>query len=240
MTSLLGKRLAVVLACVLLLAVTPAVFAAAPAAIIIPVSSGTVGWENINYDAGTSTWVSAPTPSGTRGAFVKAPTTLVLGSGSFHQVVGTNGNDAQRLQFSGLNGTALSTITELTYSTYVTTPGGQATYLQLAVDYTGDGAQDDRLFFEPVYQSGGYSGTPVPNQCAAIPNCVALNTWQTWDAKVGGWWLVSGAGGPPLITLADFITAHPTAAIVSTGYGFRLQAGGGAGAWTTSMVMWTT
>ena len=152
-----------------------------------------------------------------------------LGTGSVHLAVGQDGNDAARLRQPNYAGTLLSSITALSYSTFteVDGSGGQSPYLILSVDNTGDGVADAGLFFEPVYQTGAYAGDPVPNQGALV-----TDTWQTWDALVGGWWV--GTGGPPLVTLASYIAANPTATIVNTGTGLggvSIVAGFGAGAW---------
>ncbi|HEY2385412.1 MAG TPA: right-handed parallel beta-helix repeat-containing protein [Candidatus Binatia bacterium] len=199
------------------------------------------GWEIANFDATTNTEVGdATTTSGTDSDFVSGPATPPLGTGSLGQVVGTNGDDATRIRTNDCNGMLLSDVADLPFSywTYVSANnGGQATYIQLRIDQDGDGSTDDRLFFEPVYQNGGYSMivpfTPVPNQCPLDPiNCVVLNTWQFWDARVGGWWSDNeSAGGPPLITLADYVAEHPGAKIATDNPSLRVQAGGGAGAW---------
>ncbi len=198
------------------------------------------GWELVNFDATTSADVGdATTTSGTDANFVSGPGAPPLGTGSMQQVIGTNGDDATRLRTGNCNGTLLTDVISLplTYWTYVTTNmGAQATYLQLRVDQDGDGTTDDRLFFEPAYQNGGYgmiTGPPVPDQCPLDPvNCVVLNTWQFWDARIGGWWSDNeSAGGPPLITLADYAAEHPGVKVATDNPSLRVQAGGGAGAW---------
>ncbi len=196
------------------------------------------GWIIDNFDASTglSTGV-APTVSGTDGDFVTGPGTPPVGTGSFSQNIGTNGNDAQRLMTNAFNGMTLSSFTQIEYSTYVDTAvSDQATYIQLRIDKDGNGTTDDRLFFEPVYQNGTYGAlsysSAVPNQCGGDPSCVVNDTWQTWDADIGGWWSVNdSAGGPPNTKLADYITQYPGAKLSTTEPAFRMQAGGGAGAW---------
>jgi uncharacterized repeat protein (TIGR01451 family) len=155
-----------------------------------------------------------------------------LGAGSVHLAVGSNGGLNAQARNTAFAGTLLSSLTALSYSTYVDVDGsgGQAPYLNLLIDNDGNGTVDDQLFFEPAYQTGAYSGDPVPNQGA-----LQLRTWQTWDAFVGGWWALSaGTFGPPLVTLSTYIAAHPNATIVNTGTGLggvRVIVGSGAGAW---------
>lgn len=198
------------------------------------------GWEISNYDAATATASGNTTTSGTHGEFVNGPATPPAGVGSFHQAIGTDGNDAQRIRTSNYNGALLSTLTDISYSTYVTNPNNtaQATYIQLFVDLNGDGGTDDILFFEPVYQSGLYTTLPysssVPNQCGINSACVTPNTWQTWDADAGGWWsLNESAGGPPLTTLASYAAQHPGAKLITSSAAFRLTAGFGGPTWNS-------
>jgi uncharacterized repeat protein (TIGR01451 family) len=155
-----------------------------------------------------------------------------LGAGSVHLAVGSNGAASAQARNTAYAGTLLSQLEVLSYSTFVdvTGSGGQAPYLNLLIDTDGNGTSDDQLFFEPSYQTGAYAGDPVPNQGTVTPG-----VWQTWNAMTGGWWALSaGTGGPPLVTLATYIAAHPTATIVNSSGGLggiRIVAGLGAGAW---------
>ncbi len=195
------------------------------------------GWTELNFDDSTSIDSSATTTSGTESLLASGPAVPPLGSGSLKQVVGSNGNDATRILTSDFNGLALGDLTEITYSTYTDNAvSDQAVYLQFRIDKDGDGDTDDRLFYEPVYQNGTYGllgySTVVPNQCAGDPSCVINDTWQTWDADAGGWWSVNdSAGGPPLTTLAGYLTAYPLAKLSTDVPSIRVQSGGGAGAW---------
>lgn len=224
-------------ALVALLALLATAVGLAFASTVVVTPASPAGWEISNYDAPTDTASAAPTTSGTRGQFVNGPAAPPAGSGSFNQIVGSNGDDAQRIRTSAYNGLPLSSISELKYSTYVTNNnGGQATYVQLFVDQDGDGSTDDILFFEPVYQNGGYGtihpNDTVPNQCSLSPYCVTLNTWQSWDAKSGGWWsLNESGGGPPLITLAAYVAEHPGARLATDSPALRFTAGFGGLAW---------
>jgi uncharacterized repeat protein (TIGR01451 family) len=204
--------------------------------------------------AATLTFVTPDTPNGwqTRlvtsnpatvlptATFVNGPETPPAGSGSLKLTVGDNGDNAAEVRYSGAAGVLLSSITSLSYSTYVTSfgSGGQAPYIILNLDEDANGSVDDQLFFEPVYQNGTYAtvqGVTVPDQCED-PACVVLGEWQTWDAHAGGWWsLDAGTFGPPLTTLAKYAADHPNARIVSPAPGglggLRIVTGFGTGAW---------
>lgn len=175
-------------------------------------------------------------------AFVNGPGTPPLGTGSAQFSVDASGATDAELRNGLYDGLSLAGITQLEYSTYVqNNNGGQAVYIILNVDRDNNGTIDDLLFFEPVYQNGAYAtllySAPVPNQCGANPACVTLNTWQTWDADIGGWWsLVDSAGGPPLTTLSSYAAQYPGSvirnAIGPTKGGVRLVAGfGGPADW---------
>ncbi len=165
--------------------------------------------------------------------FVSGPATPPLGIGSVRMQPGTDGDSAGRLRTTNLDGTLLSDLTSLSYQTYVSTNlNCQAPYLLIEVDLDSNTTADDYLFFEPCYQTGTYGGDNVPDQ-----GTVTLNTWQTWDAQVGGWWANSdGNGGPPLTTLATYIAAHPTATVATSALGgVRLQVGRGGAAWANNI-----
>jgi hypothetical protein len=172
---------------------------------------------------------SAATSTGSQG-FVNGPATPPAGVGSYQFTIGSNGDSYETFSRTDLAGKRLTDLSELSYHTYVSHfgSGGQAPYIDLTVDWNNNGTQNDTLTFEPVYQTGAFSGDPVPNQGA-----LALNTWQRWDAKVGGWWSdQAGTSGPPLVTLAHYQALHPDAKILNVGQGgFRLATGCGAAAW---------
>ena len=205
-----------------------------PGAVLAPiiVSSGNLsGWtiQDGHCDGGVSTGSVS---------FVSGPATPPLGAGSARYSVGADGDSFENLRNPNYNLTPLSSLTALSYSTYVSHPGsgGQAPYVVLNLDLDNDPATiDDQLFFEPTYQDGTYSGDPIPNQCGTGPNCVVPGSWQNWDALVGGWWTANeGTGGPPLHTIANYSAAHPGARIVnsSAGGGLRVVAGCGGADWT--------
>ncbi len=171
------------------------------------------------------------------GTFVNGPGVPPAGTGSFHMGVGSDGDSAIQIRTRDFDGMQLAQLTDFTYATYVEQNNvGQAPYAIINVDQDGDGAADDRLFFEPVYQNGTYStksGAVIPNQCGADPNCVAIGQWQTWDVRNGGLWAVNdGDFGPPLVSFDNYVLQHPTATVATSASGsIRVVAGGGAGAW---------
>jgi hypothetical protein len=230
-----------------------ALFSAATTAATIEVNEqnfGSSGWEFKTIDGNTGLVI--PSGGGYSGSLVMGPATPPIGSGSARLTTGPDGVNGQKLQTALFNGTKLSDITQLQYSTYVTTNNGgtpannqQAPYLQIALDRNNDSVADDALFFEPAYQTGTYSTTPnppavtIPDQRGGDGNAPNIGTWETYDALAGGWWSNNGddgagSGGPPLTTLAHYLATYPDATIVSTGSGggFRVVAGfGGATDW---------
>lgn len=199
-------------------AVTSWSFGAPCAPAVIPITPASLD--------GFATQIIGEPPTATI-QFVPGPGTPPNGSGSVQLATGANGDGAAQLRQSQYNLVPLADITSLSYNTYISAfgSGGQAPYLVLNINFGTGTSVDELLFFEPVYQDGTYSGDPVPNQGSPV-----LNTWQTWDALRGGW---HTGGGPPLITLAHYITLHPNARIINspTGGGLRIVAGLGAPDW---------
>lgn len=148
------------------------------------------------------------TSSGTGAfSFVNGPGTPPCDTGSAQFTV-PDGTSAAQLTTTAYNGTLLSDLTALSYSTYVQSSGGsqQAPYLILDIDTTGDGVADDTLIFEPAYQDSAHFPS---NPQSAIAN----GTWQTWDALNGGWYSTNGTGGtsPGTVkSLADYQAALPS------------------------------
>jgi hypothetical protein len=141
-----------------------------------------------------------------------------VGTGSVTLDTGTNhGDSAPQLVNQALAGTQLAALKTLSYSTLGSliagpTLSGQLPYLVLTIDTNNDGAEDDSLVFEPLYQHGYRSD--IPDQGA-----IQTGVWQRWDAAAGGWWSFSGtlAGASPgfgVKTLAEILKAAPDARIV--------------------------
>ncbi|MDQ3930349.1 MAG: hypothetical protein M3328_14550, partial [Chloroflexota bacterium] len=199
----------------------------APEALVVVRPSNMDGWATTNGHC------SGGTPTGSVG-FVTGPGSPPLGVGSFQFTTGTDGDSFPNIRNSNYHGIKLSQINAFSYNTYVSAPitnSGQAPYIILNIDNNGDNAVDEQLFFEPAYQKPAYG--PVPDQCPGMTNCVALNTWQHWDAKLGGWWVVTN-GGPPVMTLQTYAAANPNARIINSISGLggvRFVAGCGGSTW---------
>jgi hypothetical protein len=191
------------------------------------------GWAVANYDGKSAAETASATQAGTNGAFVTG--SAPLGAGSFHQVIGDSDTDEQMLRTTVADGTPLAQIAELSYWTYVHRPGAQASYLALQVDVNADGrwdrTLDDQLVFEPVYQDGSYAAfngdAKAPQQNGGAG--VVQDSWQHWDAKIGGWWSAKdNTSGPPLHTLAGYAQDHPGARLSADVPALRIAAGSGS------------
>jgi hypothetical protein len=205
------------------------IVSAAQSNVVTPANPG--AWTFTEFAGGTVDFASNPAGPGGTG-----DESLLFTAGDY-----PSGADAISRDFAGLK---ISDIDTLTYSTYVTSfTSGQAPYLVLNVDKDADGTCDTTLFFEPVYQNGGYAGDTVPDQ-----GDVVLNTWQTWNAAAGGWWDIPDTDGPvypgdtdafahfgpPVHTLATIAAENPDAVIcndpaygtfsISAGYGVAVTA----------------
>lgn len=157
------------------------------------------GWETRSSDSTAIT------------SFRTGPASAPIGNGSVQFNTGTDGDQYTMLYTTAYGGVPLSSITSIGYSTYVhSNVDGQAPYLVLRIDNTGDGNYDDRLYFEPTYQNGVYG---PPTQCPSFPSlCVGHDTWQTWDAFAGVWYDETTS---TYQTLATYLLGHPTATIVN-------------------------
>ena len=190
----------------------------------------------MNFSSFGATRVSAfsghltpPDPSTASLAFEFGPAVPPIGDGSGEWRVGADADSGQELRFEVLDGVLLADITRFGF--WTREEAGSATAavnLSMRVDWNNDGIEDDRIYFEPVYQ---HLSLGVPDQGA-----LAMNTWQEWDALAGGWWSNNDPAFTPAAvgTLAAYIAAHPGTKVIhhtDGSGGTRLIAGYGAGAW---------
>lgn len=189
----------------------------AHAATVVVTPSNSGNWAFDNRDANG---IVGANPGAT-GEFVNGPGTPPLGTGSAHLATGngtTGGDGSAELRNTGYSGVLLSSITALSYSTYMTQNNGQQfPYFGLMISTTGGSVSNDTLFFEPPYQTPGAGNPSLPNQ-----GPTALNQWQTWDAFSGGWWDNNGNANPGsgpngVDSLASFLALFPNATIVNAG-----------------------
>ena len=202
--------------------------AAALASLVLAATAtaATVVVNPANEDGWTAQHSTCGAPPTASQAFVSGPGNPPAGKGSREFRIGPNGDSFETYRNRNYNGMLLEDLTELSYWTYVQqNNSGQAVYLNLLVDWNNDGVTDDQLFFEPVYQNGDFG---FPDQ-----SDVTVGVWQKWDAMIGGWWALSaGTFGPPLVSLEDYIAAHPGARLtLGTVGSIRLAAGCGGAAW---------
>lgn len=188
--------------------------------------------------------------------FTNGPSKPPLHKGSLEFNAPVNGHARQvRMRNSNYSGILLSSITQLTYSTYVQKAGSKrdVPLLVLLVDIDGDGKaerdgiEDGRIphiTFIPRFQNlkdttgypvkfGWYKPKKTNDKGIRWQHPVRQNAWQTWDVLHGGWvnWTVVNNTvdtSPSLFSLSSFIAQHPNARIVNDkrGGGIRIQAGG--------------
>lgn len=149
--------------------------------------------------------------------YVSGPVKTPLGTGSAQLEV-TTSNQGYALQKAAYGGTKLTDITTLDYSTY-TNSDLVAPTLQLNItpDVTSITSWSGRLVYEP-YNNGS----------------VTSNTWQTWHATAGKWWLSKPASFNSMCsqiskcTFAELIEKYPNIGIISgENQGVVFKAGSG-------------
>lgn len=139
-------------------------------------------------------------------ADVTGPQRAPYGTSSHRLVIGESTVQTELYRTKAYDGTALSSITRLEYSTFAqrttgTGPDRQPTYLRLNVDNDGDKVRDASLFFYPA------------NNAQQQP--VANGVWQQWDVA-NGKVSVDGDGGPAATTtLSAYATANPGSTLVN-------------------------
>jgi hypothetical protein len=211
------------------LALAPAAFAAPMSdpttlTVVSPATRQAAQWTAQAYDCDQGNDL---TPQQTFALSSGAP----LGQGAHFLKMGSSGNQTELYRTTTLDGTPLSGLSALAYSTtqHGTDPAvaKQPAYLRLTISSTGTDVQDSTLYFEPALN---------PDQGG-----VAQDTWQSWNAGSDATWTTTG-GTDGAVTLSDYISAHPLAKIVNndngnlTGGGLAVLAGC-AGANQTNAVL---
>ena len=140
-----------------------------------------------------------------------------------------------RLNNNQFIGTRLTTISNLSVSTFVEQSGAIADniFIVIQIDSDADGTVNFPMVFNPIFQSGNYVAGIGPDQGA-----IQSKTWQTWNLLTGVWWNGNGPdpwGGGTLFTLAALINQYPNATITNQGGGpGAIRISGGAPYFTGS------
>jgi hypothetical protein len=170
-------------------------------------------------------------------AMATGPATPPLGIVSAHLATPAGGGDgAAAIATEQFDGTLLSSITSLSYWTYdFTNNGQQFPYLAISINFNdpnNPNPSPDTLFFEPPYQQPSTGNPLLPDQGPTVQN-----TWQNWNAFIGGFWdnngtAGAGTGGPPVEPLSAFVATYPLATIANGGFpglgGIAMQVGFGS------------
>jgi hypothetical protein len=168
----------------------------------------------------TNNWVLYTRNAGS-GAFISGPSTPPSGVGSLETRTPTGADKVTLFNYDHV-GTPLSSVEALGYATYrAANPldnDAQLPAINVQVDVNGAAAGGfTTLVFEPVYNTS--------------QGAIQDNTWQTWDAYLGGqaiWWSSNPIPGAPnrdtFVTWNTILTNNPNAVIVG---GFGVNQGSG-------------
>lgn len=160
------------------------------------------GWFEQSYDCSVDEPFTTPDQD-----YILGPGDPTLGAGSHVMRTGQYGGQTELYRTAQFDGTQISDIQRLSYSTYAHSTKAddglkQPAYLRLSIDTDGDQNPDTTLNYEPANN---------PSDGA-----VADDTWQNWDTTSGQWRDVSNDA---MTTLSAFATAHPGATIANNGFG---------------------
>jgi len=180
-------------------------------------------------------------------SFANGPSKPPLRKGSLEFNAPVNGHGRQvRMRTDGYLGVLLSSITQLSYSTFVQKAGSKrdVPLLVLLVDIDDDGIEDYHFSFDPRFQNpndttgiptnlGWYKPKKMNDKAIRWQYPIRQKVWQTWDALHGGWFTSTTREQtfdtrPPMYSFSALICKHPNARIVNDkfGGGVRIQAGG--------------
>src|SRR3990167_8745479 len=133
-------------------------------------------------DCNLNGWVKQPIGNSSLG-FVNGPDTPPIGSGSLKFYVPAGGifwpGDFVRFRNGEYSGTKLSTLTELSFDTYIEARDTitDIHFLVVLSDINGDGAAEHNLVFDPQYQNSNFIKGTMPDQGFS-----QVHEWQRWDA----------------------------------------------------------
>lgn len=185
-------------------------------------------------DCNLNGWVKQPTGNSTL-SFVNGPEDPPLAKGSLKFFVPPGiawPGDFVRLRNGQYSGMSLSSLTELSYETYIE-ERDTITDIQFIVilsDINDDGIAEHNLVFDPRYQNPTFIRGTMPNQGHSMEH-----VWQKWDALNGGWFYGGEAitdpdHNGPFFTMAEYLSLYPNAEIKNDpakgGPAIRLTAGG--------------
>jgi hypothetical protein len=186
-------------------------------------------------DCNLNGWIKQPIGKSSLD-LVNGPVNPPAGHGSLKFYVPEGGifwpGDFVRFRNGQYSGTLLSTLTELSYQTYVEARDTIADihFLVVLVDINGDGTAEHNLVFDPRYQNPKFIKGLMPDQ-----GITKEQVWQKWDALHGGWFFGGDAitdpdHSGPFFTLGEYLSLYPNAAIrndaAKGGPAIRVTAGG--------------
>ena len=217
------KRIRVALIVMLLaLAMTPSAMAVATTKVVV--ESDVTRLPENTPPAPSDDWVLY-TRTGTppsAGVFESGPASPPLGTGSLRLTTTTGSEKVFLFNFDHV-GTKLSTVDDISYSTYRSAGAlQQVASLNLQIDFNGPSVMGgfSTLVFEPVYNTAQGS--------------VVNNIWQSWTANgTGLWWSTQPINGQPAgATIANLrswtqIVANNPDATILGGVGINQGSGNG-------------
>ena len=162
-------------------------------------------WFEQSYDCSADDPFTTPDQD-----YIFGPGTPTLGAGSHVMRTGQYGGQTELYRTGQFDGTKISDIQRLSYSTYAHSTKAndgdkQPAYLRLSIDSDttdGNSGPDTTLNYEPANN---------PNDGA-----VADDVWQNWNTTSGQWRDVSNDS---MTTLSAFAASHPDSAIADNGNG---------------------